>query len=124
MNAAAGFSPALEDAAVPVGLLPDDPAALPGRLLARLLAGASLTSGDWLRAVGSSRLAASVHRLRAAGWRIFADRVEVPTSDADRWACVARYTLDPAQRAAALAVPEVADFVGAVRESERDRRAA
>lgn len=125
MNGGAGFSLVLsDDQPVPLGVLPDDPSALPGRLLARLLHGAAMTSNDWLRAVGSSRLAASVHRLRAGGWLVIGERVEVPTSDADRWANVARYSLDPAQRAIAMAQPKVATFVAEVREAERERRAA
>lgn len=101
--------------------MPEDTTALPARLLARLIRGAELTSADWLREAHASRLAATVHTLRRAGWIVIGERVTVPTCDGGRMASVARYSLDPDQRAAATWSHEVDEFLAAVDAFEASR---
>lgn len=101
--------------------MPDDPATMHARLLARLLRGAAVTHNEWQADAGSSRLAASVHKLRCAGWLVVGERVTVPTRDCGRTARVSRYSLDQHQRTAASWSPVVEDFLAAVDEFEASR---
>lgn len=122
MTPAANILPIAGDLNFPVlPAMPEDTTALHARLLCRLLRGAAVTHNEWQRDAGSSRLAASVFKLRCAGWLVIGERVSVQTRDAGRMASVARYSLDPDQRAAAAWSPVVEEFLAAVDEFEAGR---
>ena len=95
-----------------------NPEALEGRLLARLLRGDRVTSGEWWRVVHASRLAASVHKLRRTGWSVRTDTREVATLDGGRRAHIAVYSLGRDQLAAAVASQDGRQFIGAVDAAE------
>lgn len=107
---------------VPLGIWPSA-AALEGRFLGRLLLGATMTAGDWLKCAHSMRLAAEVEELRGAGWLVQSKLEEVRTRDRGRPARIARYWLDERQRKAAAETERGRHFLAAVDVAE-GRRAA
>lgn len=106
-----------EDAPVPLGAWPSA-ASLEGRFLARLLRGSEPTAKDWLADAKSMRLAAEVHELRALGWSVHTTLETVETSDRGRRATIARYSLPPVQREAAMRGETASHFLAAVDAAE------
>ena len=109
-----------EDGAAFLGVWPN-PFVLEGRLLARLLRGEAITSGDWLRDVQSMRLAAEVKQLRDLGWLVQSRLETVRTADRGRPARIARNWLDERQRKAVTASEHGRRFVAAVDATESRR---
>lgn len=97
------------------------PESLEGRFLARLLAGAEISSRDWLLAAHSMRLATEAYQLRGLGWRVNTRRETVPTADRGRTASVGYYSLDERQREAAAKSDAGQRFVAAVAAFEGRR---
>ena len=72
---------------------PADPATVHARVGADLASGQGLTTNEMLLKYGHSRGSDSVLKLRRLGWPIQTERIEVPTSDGERRARIARYSI-------------------------------
>lgn len=111
------------DPSTPFGAFPKRRNTVIAEVLARLLAGETLTDMDGVVDHHTTRLADHVRRLRRLyGWRIESRDVEVCTQDG-RAVPVSEYWLPPSVIAAAAAAGG-AEFCGEVRAARAERRAS